>query len=119
MLARPLLVLIDVRPRIDGLGASLKRDYVVAGHDLGPDASGARGRALRPLESSMPGVFAVGGVRATWVKRIACAIGEVAMAVQYIHDYMRSPAMLPDALPAVGATSGADAVAAPAHVHAR
>lgn len=44
MLTRPQLVLIDVRPHIDWLGVILKRDKrdcIVAGHEFGPDASGA------------------------------------------------------------------------------
>jgi thioredoxin reductase (NADPH) len=40
------------------------------------------------LESSVPGVFAAGDVRARSVKRIASAVGEGAMAVQFVHHYL-------------------------------
>jgi thioredoxin reductase (NADPH) len=39
------------------------------------------------LESSIPGVFAAGDVRARSVKRIASAVGEGAMAIQFVHQY--------------------------------
>jgi thioredoxin reductase (NADPH) len=37
------------------------------------------------LETSLPGVFAVGDIRAGSVKRVASAVGEGAMAVQFVH----------------------------------
>ena len=40
------------------------------------------------LESSLPGVFAAGDVRHRSIKRIASAVGEGAMAVQLVHEYM-------------------------------
>ena len=40
------------------------------------------------LESSMPGVFCAGDVRQRSVKRIASAVGEGAMAVQFVHQYL-------------------------------
>jgi alkyl hydroperoxide reductase subunit AhpF len=44
-----------------------------------------------PLETSLPGVFAVGDVRLGSTKRIASAVGEGAMAVQYVHKYLDVP----------------------------
>jgi thioredoxin reductase (NADPH) len=41
------------------------------------------------LETSLPGVFAVGDVRATSVKRVASAVGEGAVAVQFVHEVLR------------------------------
>jgi thioredoxin reductase (NADPH) len=41
------------------------------------------------LETSVPGVFAIGDVRAGATKRIANAVGEGAAAVQLVHEYMR------------------------------
>jgi thioredoxin reductase (NADPH) len=41
-----------------------------------------------PLESSVPGVFAVGDVRSGSVKRVGGAIGEGAAAVAQIHQYL-------------------------------
>jgi len=40
------------------------------------------------METSVPGVFVAGDVRAGSVKRIASAVGEGAMAVQSIHSYL-------------------------------
>jgi thioredoxin reductase (NADPH) len=40
------------------------------------------------LESSLPGVFVAGDVRHRSVKRIASAVGEGAMAVQFVHQYL-------------------------------
>ncbi|WP_433634785.1 FAD-dependent oxidoreductase [Nocardia sp. CA-120079] len=45
------------------------------------------GRRPLPLETSRPGVFAVGDVRSGSVKRVASAVGEGAMAVRHIHEY--------------------------------
>lgn len=46
------------------------------------------GRQPAPLESSIPGVFAVGDVRSGSVKRVGGAIGEGAAAVAQIHQYL-------------------------------
>jgi thioredoxin reductase (NADPH) len=42
------------------------------------------------LETSVPGIFAAGDVRARSVKRIASAVGEGSMAVQFVHQYLAS-----------------------------
>jgi thioredoxin reductase (NADPH) len=47
-------------------------------------------RAPFPLETSQPGVFAVGDVRANSVKRVASAVGEGSMAVQFIHEVLKT-----------------------------
>ena len=44
--------------------------------------------ALLVLESSLPGVFAVGDVRARSIKRIASAVGEGSMSVAFVHQYL-------------------------------
>jgi alkyl hydroperoxide reductase subunit AhpF len=49
-----------------------------------------------PLETSLPGVFAVGDVRLGSTKRIASAVGEGAMAVQYVHKYLDVPIAIAD-----------------------
>ena len=41
-----------------------------------------------PLESSVPGVFVAGDVRARSIKRVASAVGEGSMAVSLIHEYL-------------------------------
>jgi thioredoxin reductase (NADPH) len=42
------------------------------------------------LESSVPGVFAVGDVRRGSVKRVASAVGEGSIAIRMVHDYLRN-----------------------------
>ena len=41
------------------------------------------------LETSRPGVFAAGDVRSGSIKRVASAVGEGAMAVQFVHEYLK------------------------------
>ena len=59
----------------------------------GPDAAGdtRTGRPPTNLETSRPGVFAVGDVRSGSIKRVASAVGEGAMAVRLIHEYLARP----------------------------
>jgi thioredoxin reductase len=87
-----LFVLIGSRPRSDWLDGVVTRDpwgSVVTGED----AAGAGWPLERPpllLETSVPGVFAVGDVREASVKRVASAVGEGALAVTLIHQYLGS-----------------------------
>jgi thioredoxin reductase (NADPH) len=62
-------------------------------------SGGAAGRVPDPLESTVPGVFAVGDVRSGSVKRVGGAIGEGAAAVALIHRYLAStrPGLQPNA----------------------
>lgn len=89
-----LFVWIGAKPRTDWLSGAVARDkqgFVLAGRDLrrahleGWDAE----RWPSHLESSMHGVFVAGDVRHGSVKRVGSAVGEGAMAVQLIHDYLR------------------------------
>ena len=41
------------------------------------------------LETSVPGVFVAGDVRAGSIKRVASAVGEGSMAVMHVHEYLR------------------------------
>jgi thioredoxin reductase len=92
-----LFALIGSQPRSDWLSGVVTCDRwgsVLAGADVtGPDAEGAAWSQDRPplmLETSVPGVFAVGDVRAGGVKRVASAVGEGALAVTLIHQYLAS-----------------------------
>jgi thioredoxin reductase (NADPH) len=49
---------------------------------------GIASRVPAPLESTVPGVFAVGDVRSGSVKRVGGAIGEGAAAVAFIHQHL-------------------------------
>jgi thioredoxin reductase (NADPH) len=79
--ALALFVFIGATPRTDWLGGHVELDdggYVQTGRD---------GRLL--LETSLPGVFAAGDVRSGSTKRVASAVGEGAMAVRMVHQYLR------------------------------
>jgi thioredoxin reductase (NADPH) len=89
-----LFVFIGQQPRTDWLPAEVERDeagFVATGpavlHDGKRPAGWGLDREPFLLESSVPGVFAAGDVRARSVKRIASAVGEGAMAIQFVHQY--------------------------------
>ncbi len=54
----------------------------------GPAANGCRGEGAPTLETSVPGVFAIGDVRSASTKRVAAAVGEGAAVVSQIHDLL-------------------------------
>jgi thioredoxin reductase (NADPH) len=92
--AAALFVMIGGEPRTEWL-AGVERDdhgYVLTGHDLlGPGGmpdGWPLGRPPLLLETSIPGVFAAGDVRHRSVKRVASAVGEGAVAVQLVHQYL-------------------------------
>jgi thioredoxin reductase (NADPH) len=93
--AAALFVLIGAEPHTEWLPKELERDergFVVTGQDLLRDGQMPGGwlleRAPLLLETSMPGVFAVGDVRHRSVKRVASAVGEGSIAIQLIHEYL-------------------------------
>jgi thioredoxin reductase (NADPH) len=63
------------------------KGFVVTGADFTEDTSASR-RAVLPLETSQPGVFAIGDVRAGSTKRVAAAVGEGAAVVAQIHSVL-------------------------------
>lgn len=63
-------------------------NVAVDGHGFVLTGSAVTGRSAAPLETSVPGVFAVGDVRSGSVKRVGGAIGEGAAAVAQIHQYL-------------------------------
>jgi thioredoxin reductase (NADPH) len=77
-----LFLFLGADPCTTWLGETLQLDE--DGFVLTDEAAGA----ARPLETSVPGVFAVGDVRAGSVKRCATAVGEGAMVVRSIHDHL-------------------------------
>ncbi|HZM77168.1 MAG TPA: FAD-dependent oxidoreductase [Candidatus Limnocylindrales bacterium] len=92
-----LFVLIGAEPRTEWLDDVVARDprgFVLTGPDLIIDGRRPRGWTLPRdpyhLESSLPGVFAAGDVRADSVKRVASAVGEGAMAISLVHRYLEA-----------------------------
>ena len=90
-----MFIYIGALPRTDWLEGTLMRDergFIPAGPDLKKDGklplSWKLPRDPFLLESSLPGVFVVGDVRQGSIKRVASAVGEGAIAVQFIHRYM-------------------------------
>ena len=70
---------------LDGCGVTLDRGGFVV---TGAQAELNLGRPVAPLETSVPGVFAVGDVRSGSVKRVGGAIGEGAQVVAALHSYL-------------------------------
>lgn len=83
---------IGADPRTDWLPAEVERDgkgFVLTGPALAQSVHWKRKRQPFLLETSRPGVFAAGDVRSGSVKRVASAVGEGAMAVQFVHEYLK------------------------------
>lgn len=90
-----LFIFIGAVPETEWLGDRIERDprgFVLTGPDLAPRGQRLAGwpldRAPFLLETNLPGVFAVGDVRAGSVKRVASGVGEGGVAVQFIHRYL-------------------------------
>jgi thioredoxin reductase (NADPH) len=89
-----VFVMTGASPRTDWLRGCLALDekgFILTGRDLEtsvmPDESAvaAETRTLLMLETSLPGVFAVGDARANNVKRVASAVGEGAISISLVH----------------------------------
>jgi thioredoxin reductase (NADPH) len=83
---------IGADPRTSWLPPEIERDakgFVRTGADLAQSPHWSGGRQPFLLETSRPGVFAAGDVRAGSVKRVASAVGEGAMAVQFVHERLK------------------------------
>jgi len=93
--ATSVFVFIGAAPGTEWLPASILRDdkgFLLAGPDLRIDGklpeSWKEQREPYLLESSVPGVFVAGDVRRGSVKRVASAVGEGSIAVQFVHQYL-------------------------------
>ncbi|HEV7162326.1 MAG TPA: FAD-dependent oxidoreductase [Solirubrobacteraceae bacterium] len=85
-------VFVGAMPRTDWLEGVLARDergFILAGAEVREQGWPLR-RDPYVLETSVPGVFVAGDVRARSIKRVASAVGEGSMAVSLIHEYLAS-----------------------------
>jgi thioredoxin reductase (NADPH) len=83
---------IGATPRTDWLPSEIERDakgFVRTGAALSKSPNWTAAREPFLLETSHPGVFAAGDVRSSSVKRVASAVGEGAMSVQFVHEYLK------------------------------
>jgi thioredoxin reductase (NADPH) len=83
-------VFIGASPRTDWLEGVLARDergFILAGRDAQVNGWPLE-REPYALETTVPGVFVAGDVRARSIKRVASAVGEGSMAVSLIHEYL-------------------------------
>jgi thioredoxin reductase (NADPH) len=93
--ATSLFIFIGAQPRTQWLGDAILRDergFILSGPDLLRDGKRPAGWTLDRdpglLETNVPGIFVVGDVRHGSVKRVASGVGEGAVVVQFIHQYL-------------------------------
>jgi thioredoxin reductase (NADPH) len=93
--ASAMFIFIGALPRTDWLAGTIERDergFVLTGPDAMQGGERPKGWVLERdpflLETSVPGIFAVGDVRHGSVKRVASGVGEGSVAVQFIHQYL-------------------------------
>jgi thioredoxin reductase (NADPH) len=81
---------IGAEPRTDWLDVVAKDDhgFILSGPDLQDVSGWDLDRPPHHLETSVPGVFVAGDVRADSAKRVAAAVGEGSMAVMLVHRYL-------------------------------
>lgn len=86
-----LFVMIGADAVTDWLPAQIARDehhYIPTGGDAAATPQWTSDRRPFGLETSAPGIFAVGDVRSGSVKRVAAAVGEGGMAIAQVHQYL-------------------------------
>ena len=95
--AAALFIFIGAEPHtelVDGVVERNSAGFILTGHDL---LKGNRGRKMWQLkrdpfllETSVPGIFAAGDVRQGAVRRVASAVGEGAIAISFVHQYLKT-----------------------------
>jgi thioredoxin reductase (NADPH) len=96
--ARAMFILIGAEPHTGWLASSVRLDeagFILTGDALGASIRDAEpwhavGRGPYPLETSLPGMFASGDVRADSVRRVGSAVGDGSLAAQLIHESLGS-----------------------------
>ena len=94
--AAAIFVFIGAIPHTDLVEGVVERDqlgFILTGPDLIADGKRPKGWKLKRdpflLETSVPGIFAAGDVRQNSIKRVATAVGEGAVSVALIHQYLK------------------------------
>jgi thioredoxin reductase (NADPH) len=97
--ARALFVFIGASPHTEWLQGQLDTDragFLLTGRDVeGDDLAEYDGERPLFLETSRPGIFAVGDVHSGSIKRVASAVGEGSMAIRLVHQRLASPVAPP------------------------
>ena len=86
-----LFLFLGATPCTDWLGEAIARDakgFVLTGDEAGADGL---------LETSVPGIYAAGDVRAGSIKRCATAVGEGATVVRFVHEHITASSATPSA----------------------
>jgi thioredoxin reductase (NADPH) len=93
--AASVYIFIGALPRTEWLGNLIERDergFILSGPDLLRDGKRPKSWTLDRdpglLETNVPGIFVVGDVRHGSVKRVASGVGEGAVVVQFMHQYL-------------------------------
>ena len=95
--AGALMIFIGAKPYTSWTGEGIMKDdrgFVITGNQLTKQEGLKRIWKLERepflLETSIPGIFAAGDVRAGAMNRVASAVGEGAMAIKFVHEYLAS-----------------------------
>jgi len=86
-----IFIFIGAQPHTEWLDGAVERDrlgFLLAGSELVRGRTWKEERNPFALETSLPGVFAAGDVRAQSIKRVASAVGDGSIAVHYVHQYL-------------------------------
>jgi len=92
--AKVLFVLIGAEAATDWLPPEISRDehgFVLTGTDAMKAGTWNADREPFALETSAPGIFAVGDIRSGSVKRVAASVGEGGIAIALVHHYLQLP----------------------------
>jgi thioredoxin reductase (NADPH) len=95
--APAMFIFIGAEPHTEMVAGIVKRNragFILTGQDLMEDGKPPKGWKLQRdpflLETSVPGIFAAGDVRQGAVRRVASAVGQGAIAVSLVHQYLRT-----------------------------
>ncbi|MCH8848027.1 MAG: FAD-dependent oxidoreductase [Chloroflexi bacterium] len=93
--ADAMFVFIGAEPHTDLVAGLVERNeagFILTGRDVMPGGKRPKGWTRDPysLETSVPGIFAVGDVRQGVMRRVASAVGDGAIAISFVHQYLRT-----------------------------